>query len=397
MISENMPGQFRGWFNALFWAGVTLTGKAPFKSLFGYETLKDEKGEEMHKSKGNAIWFNDAVEKVGADPIRLLYSLQDPSQELKFGFNALREPTNNLNVLSNIRRLIENENKVKITKIEDRWIFTKLNNLIKKVTSELENLHPHLATRALKDFWLNNFSRTYIKFVRERLSNEDKEAMYTLKEVYITLIKILAPIIPFSTENIWQDLKERKIIKEESVHLSSWPKSDSKKIDNRLEKDFDNILKVIEVGLAKRDKIQIGLKWPLPKATITSDKFDRDLQEIIKIQLNVKSLEFKKGEEIVVKLDTNLTPELEAEGYAREVIRKIQAFRKNLGLEKKNKVEVSIFTDEEFKKVLDIQKDSIKSKVNAKTLEIVTTSKERFKNKTDFKVKERKGVIGIIY
>ena len=202
MISENMPGQFRGWFNALFWAGVTLTGKAPFKSLFGYETLKDEKGEEMHKSKGNAIWFNDAVEKVGADPIRLLYSLQDPSQELKFGFNALREPTNNLNVLSNIRRLIENENKVKITKIEDRWIFTKLNNLIKKVTSELENLHPHLATRALKDFWLNNFSRTYIKFVRERLSNEDKEAMYTLKEVYITLIKILAPIIPFATENI---------------------------------------------------------------------------------------------------------------------------------------------------------------------------------------------------
>ena len=179
--------------------------------------------------------------------------------------------------------------------------------------------------------------------------------------------------------------------------MSSWPKSDSKKIDNRLEKDFDNILKVIEVGLAKRDKIQIGLKWPLPKATITSDKFDRDLQEIIKIQLNVKSLEFKKGEEIVVKLDTNLTPELEAEGYAREVIRKIQAFRKNLGLEKKNKVEVSIFTDEEFKKVLDIQKDSIKSKVNAKTLEIVTTSKERFKNKTDFKVKERKGVIGIIY
>ena len=107
MISENMPGQFRGWFNALFWASVTITGKAPFKSLFGYETLKDEKGEEMHKSKGNAIWFDDAVSKVGADPIRLLYSLQDPSQELRFGYNVLKEPINNLNILYNLRMLIE--------------------------------------------------------------------------------------------------------------------------------------------------------------------------------------------------------------------------------------------------------------------------------------------------
>ena len=70
LISENMPGQFRGRFNALFWSSVTLTGKAPFKTILGYETLKDEKGEEMHKSKGNAIWFDEAVEKVGTDPIR---------------------------------------------------------------------------------------------------------------------------------------------------------------------------------------------------------------------------------------------------------------------------------------------------------------------------------------
>src|SRR3989338_1363849 len=71
MISENIPGQSRGWFNALFWASVTITGDTPFKSLFGYETLKDEKGEEMHKSKGNTIWFDDAIEKEGADSIRL--------------------------------------------------------------------------------------------------------------------------------------------------------------------------------------------------------------------------------------------------------------------------------------------------------------------------------------
>ncbi|MEK6818762.1 MAG: class I tRNA ligase family protein, partial [Nanoarchaeota archaeon] len=82
LISESIPGQFRGWFNSLFWSSVTLTGKAPFKALLGYETLKDEKGEEMHKSKGNAIPFDIAAEKFGADPMRLLYSLHDPSLEL---------------------------------------------------------------------------------------------------------------------------------------------------------------------------------------------------------------------------------------------------------------------------------------------------------------------------
>ena len=94
LISENMPGQYRGWFNALFWASVALEGKTPFKAMFGYETLKDEKGEGMHKSKGNTIWFDDAVKKIGADPIRLLYCLQDPSQELRFGFHIMKEPQN---------------------------------------------------------------------------------------------------------------------------------------------------------------------------------------------------------------------------------------------------------------------------------------------------------------
>src|SRR4030066_1066907 len=111
LISENMPGQSRGWFNALMWASVALTGKAPYKSLFGYETLKDEKGEEMHKSKGNAIWFDEAVEKIGADSMRLLYCLQDPSQELRFGFNVVKEPTNTLNIFYNISRLLDKPRK----------------------------------------------------------------------------------------------------------------------------------------------------------------------------------------------------------------------------------------------------------------------------------------------
>ena len=402
LISENMPGQYRGWFNALFWASEAIIGKAPFKSVFGYETLKDEKGEEMHKSKGNAIWFDDAVEQTGADTIRLLYCLQDPSQELRFGFNVVKEPRNNLNILYNLGRLIENSGKTKIKAVEDKWILSRLNSLIKTVTEELENLHPHLATRALKDFWLNDFSRNYIKFIRDRLSKEDKAAKFVMKEVYLTLIKLCAPVIPFLTEKVWQKLREKKIVKEESVHLTSWPKVESGKINKKLEGDFESVLQIIEKGLGQRDKIHIGLKWPLQSIDITTNfDIDKKFYEIIKSQLNVKEIFLDKivqkiAGEFDIKLDTEMTPELEAEGYARELSRQIQSFRKKLGLEKKDKVATYVIVDDEFKNILEKQKKFIKERTNSKKLEFVTTGKERFKNKTDFKIKDKKGWISIV-
>jgi len=112
--------------------------------------------------------------------------------------------------------------------------------------------------------------------------------------------------------------------------------------------------------------------------------------------LNVKEIRYSSGEDLVVELDTNLTPELESEGYAREISRKVQAFRKNLGLQKKDKIKLFIITDDEFKEILESQKDFIRSRTNSKTLEIVTTPKETFKNKTDFKIKDKRGDIAII-
>ncbi|MEK6926363.1 MAG: isoleucine--tRNA ligase [Nanoarchaeota archaeon] len=402
MISENMPGQYRGWFNALMWASVSLTGKAPFKKMFGYESLKDEKGEEMHKSKGNTIWFNDAAEKIGADTMRFLYCLQDPSQELKFGFNSVKEPQNSINILHNLSMLVENYGKAKITKIEDKWILSKLNSLIKTFTEELENLHPHTATRSLQNFWLNDLSRGYVHLVRDRLASNDLEAKFVLKEVYINLIKICAPIIPFVTEDSWQNMLKKKIVKEDSVHLCSWPKENKKLIDKKLEERFEIILKIIVSGLATRDKIQIGLKWPLARAEIKINNFKtkKDEEEIIKSQLNVKKLEFimikDESNEIEIEFDTKITPELEAEGYAREISRQIQAFRKQLGLQKKDEVKTHIICSENFVKILGKNKDYISERTNSKKLEIVTTTKETFKNKTNFEVKEEKGEIAII-
>jgi len=401
LISESMPGQCRGWFNALYWASVAITGKAPFKALFGYETLKDEQGNEMHKSKGNVIWFDEAVEKIGADTMRLLYCLQDPSQELRFGFNVAKEPRNDINILYNLSRLVENAKHEHITKIEDKWILSRFNATIKVATEEFEKMHLHLATRAIREFWLNDFSRKYIQIVRERISKEDKAVKFVMKEIYINLLKLCAPIISFITEKSWQELRKKKIVKEESVHLCSWPKADEKKINKKLEKEMERIFRIVEIGLAERDKLQIGLKWPLKNVDITAN-FDlkKEHSDIIKSQLNVKGVYFDKIVQkiaggIAIQFDTKITPELEAEGYAREMSRQIQAFRKKLGLQKTDKVETCIIVDDEFKKVLEQQKEFIQERTNSKKLEIVTTGKERFKNKIDFKIKDKGGQIGV--
>jgi len=396
LISENMPGQYRGWFNALFWASVTLTGKAPFKAMFGYETLKDEKGEEMHKSKGNAIWFDDAVEKVGADPMRLLYCLQDPSQELRFGFHVLREPQNNLNVLYNVSRLVKNA-KGNAKNIEDKWIISKLNSTIKKVKEEIDNLHPHLATRKLQDFWLNELSRGYIQFIRDRIAEEDKNALGVLRDVYLNLIKSCSPIIPFICEVIWQELRKEKIVKEESVHLCKWPKPG--KINRKLEMDFEVVKRIIEAGLASRDEKKIGLKWPLAKAIVLGGDFklNKELQEIIKRQLNVKELLFREShankKDISVDLDTKMTKALEGEGYAREISRKVQSSRKKAGLVKEDLIELEINVSKKLKELLSGFESFLKERTNSKEIVISEDKLNKYKLESEHKIKQERVTI----
>ncbi len=297
-ICENMPGQFRGWFNALLWSSVALMGKSPFKTILGYETVKDENGDEMHKSKGNAIWFDDAVEKMGADSMRLLYCLQDPTRELRFGFNAVKEPQQNINILYNMKNLIrESGNLSSLKNIEDKWIISRLNTLIKDVTKEFDEIHPHYVTRKIQDFWLNDLSRAYIQLVRSRLADDDKVVYSVLGKVYLDLLKLSAPVLPFVTERIFQDLKVVLSLKEESIHLCDWPKADTKMIDVKLEQEFSFAFSVIQSSLSAREKAGIGLKWPLQKLTIACPDNDvkksvEKLKELVLNQVNIREIVF---------------------------------------------------------------------------------------------------------
>ncbi|MFW6282531.1 MAG: DUF5915 domain-containing protein [Minisyncoccales bacterium] len=142
----------------------------------------------------------------------------------------------------------------------------------------------------------------------------------------------------------------------------------------------------------------MGLKWPLAKVIVYSDKLDKELEIIIKEQLNVKEVSWKKvSKEISVELDFKMTPELEAEGYARELSRKVQAFRKKKGLNKEDKIKLELFLDNNFKKIIEKNIEFVKERTNA--IEIIFNkyeSKEKFKNIEEFKIKDKKGGVNII-
>ena len=385
-ISEAID-QTRGWFYTLHVLSAILFDKPAYKNVICAGHIVDEKGEKMSKSKGNIIKPDQMIEQTGVDAIRLQFCTSDAGNQKRFSFDLMRESVIPfLTVLYNCNSYYNQlGNKKCSMRIEDKWILSKLNILIKEVTKDLEDYLLNPPFEKILKFVVKDFSRGYIKMTREREDTKD-----ILKEILEKVSLLLAPFAPYISEYLYQNFERN------SVHLSKWPKANEKKIDFKLDKEFENVLQIIEKGLASRDKVGIGLKWPLSKAIIKNGVIKKNLSELVERQLNVKKIELKKGKELEVSFDISITPKLEAEGYAREMSRKVQEFRKNLGLNKKDKINLVIVTDDKFKKILKIQENLIKERTNSKSFEIVTTIKERFKKKIDFKIKDKRGQILII-
>lgn len=380
--------QTRGWFYTLHAVSAMLFGKISYKNVICAGHVVDEKGEKMSKSKGNIIKPDEIISKTGVDAVRLQFCTSDAGNQKRFSFDLMKESVIPfLTVLYNcVRYHNQLEDKKTSVKAEDKWILSKLNSLIEKVTEELENYSLNGALEEIMNFTVNDFSRGYIKMTRER---EDTRKI--VGEVLEKISLILAPFAPYISEYIYSNFSKN------SVHLSNWPEADKKKLNKKLENEFRNALKIIESGLAERDKAGIGLRWPLSKAEVFSkEKISKEVVGIISKQLNVKKLNFKFGNEMKTTLDTSLTKELEAEGYAREISRKVQAFRKEIGLKKEDKIKLKISVDKELKEILDLEFKSIKSRTNSSEL-ILSTSGEKFKKNTEFVVKDKRGVISLEY
>lgn len=374
--------QTRGWFYTLHVLGTILFDDITYKNCICAGHIIDEKGEKMSKSKGNILNPDAVLDEVGVDATRLQFCTVDIGSSKRFGINLVKDDILPfLNVLWNTHKFynqIENSEKAE-TKLEDKWIISRLNSVIKNCTESLDNFHIEKAILLLMDFVVDDFSKTYIKMIRDR---EDKNVKKVIGEVLDSVSRLLAPYAPNISEAIHKEFGK------ESVHLASWPKFSDKKIDEKLEKEFDLARRVIELGLARRDKAQIGLKWPLMSARVeTSENLSGELQEIVARQLNVRKIVVKNGKELKVELDLEMNEELENEGYARELSRAIQAERKKNGLVKSEKIELEISAPD-FVKRLETQEDFIKERVNAKKFKI-TDGKLEKKEKLFLKVKNR--------
>jgi isoleucyl-tRNA synthetase len=384
--------QTRGWFYTLHVLAGILFDKPAYKNVICAGHIVDEKGEKMSKSKGNIISPREIIDKTGVDAVRLQFCTSEVGNQKRFSLDLMKEEVIPfLTVLYNCYNYYNQlpSKKVKLQE-EDKWILSRLNSTIEEATDGLNHYLINKPFEAISNFVVNDFSRQYIKMTRDR---EDTKEV--IGEILKNISLIISPFAPYISEKIYQTFDKK------SVQLSSWPKIDKKKIDKKLEEEFESAFKIIEKGLAERDKSQIGLKWPLRKATIYLEKgkYPSHLEELIKGQLNVKEVQVKEKKEFGVELDTKQDAELESEGYMREMSRLVQGFRKDLGFKKEEQIILSISCDEDLKKMIEKWKKIFMQRTNSTEIEFilpnVTTNEERFKKKIEFKIKDKRGEIGI--
>ena len=409
-FEKNFPAQFvveyigqtRAWFYYMMVLSAILFDKIPFENVLTTGTILAEDGQKMSKSKMNYPDPNKVVEKFGADSLRfyLLNSSLMNADNFNFSEKGLEEIYKKVLVLLyNVNNFYEmynekgDEKYVESKEVMDKWIISRMNNLIKEVGKNLGDYNTIKATNEIKDF-IDDLSTWYVRNSRERFNEGNLNARKTLRKVLEETSKVISPITPFLAEKIYQTLNGNK----KSVHLENWPKFEKKKIDEELETQMKVVREIVSMGLKQRDQNNVPLKWPLSKVEFASKvKLSKELKEIIIQELNVKEyFEKKSEEEFEVALDFNLTPELEAEGYAREISRKVQALRKKMGLNKENMIELKIETDKEFQEILESQEDLIKERTNSKWLKISEKIPNQQGESEEFKIKKKRGKIQIV-
>jgi isoleucyl-tRNA synthetase len=384
--------QIRLWFSMLQICSAIAFDKSAYENVYCHGMIYDFEGMKMSKSIGNIISPYEVIDKYSSDILRYYICETSSGENINFNWEDVKQKQRHLLVLWNLHKLLldlKKNTKKGRQKSEEKYILSKMNSTIKAVGELFEQYKLDKTITHVENLFLD-LSRVYIQLTRERA--EEKIVYETLKKVYVACLKLFAPICPFITEKLWQELKKEKIVKEESVHLCSWPKKEDKNIDKKLEEEFGHVLDIIEAGLRNRAEKEIGLKWPLSKATIYyHKKINKELEDIIKNQLNVKKINWKvvNQKDFKVELDTKMTPELEREGYARVISRKVQSERKKAGLVKEDKIDLIIVADIDLNK----EKKYIKQRTNAKNVEIKKEISEQeqknYQNKTDKKIKDK--------
>lgn len=305
--------QTRGWFYSQLGCGVISQESTPYRRVLMHGFTLDEEGKKMSKSLGNVVEPDEVVEKYGADVLRfyLLWG-NKPWEDLKFNWDEVKTVNKMFNILWNVyvfattymaidkfNPTFYGEDELNL-RDEDLWIISRINSLARKVTSALDSLHLHKATRSINVFILEDLSRWYVRLIRGRIWIEKDDpdklgAYYTLYQVMKHLIILMSPIAPHITEEIYQNLiRELEDEAHLSIHMVDW-KFNPELIQEDLEKNMNVVRNIIEACARARDLACYKLRWPVKEVVIVSEDLNvlkavRKLSHIVIEQANTKEL-----------------------------------------------------------------------------------------------------------
>ncbi len=470
--------QIRGWFNSMSCLSTVSHQKNPYNAVYMHGFVNDALGRKMSKSLKNTISPYEVIDSYGADTLRY-YTIggAKPGFDLNYNFDDMKIKHKNLTVIWNVHNYLLELKKTadlegeKEIGAEENYILSKMHSTIQKSTYMFDNYYLSDTPWIIEELFLE-LSRTYIQLTREKSNGTEIErntVLHTIYTVFFEGLKMLAPIAPFISEQIYQNLKKEFDLPLESIHLMEWPTADQSLIDERLEDEFSAAKGAIQAILSAREKIRSGIRWPLQEAIIVTNQIKSpEILSAIARQTNIKTLKtvgefktkvdlkadfnklkdefggqkatriiaaiamtgsetilryiekdgefhlsldnekvtltqshflisklaphgyeyatFEKGE-VYVNIITN--PQLEAEGYARELMRRLQSMRKNCGLEKSQSIDLHIHAPVALVEMLKDHQEAIKAKVGAAKITIESTEpKQKYDNKSTEKVRD---------
>ncbi|MDD6479686.1 MAG: isoleucine--tRNA ligase [Clostridium sp.] len=361
-IAEGID-QTRGWFYSLMVISVFVTGKSPYKNVLVNELLLDKYGKKMHKSKGNSVEPFSLIEEYGADTIRWYLPYVSPVwTPIKFDedglkevyskfFNTLKNTYNFFALYANTDEVDARSLKVKYDDLEeiDKWLLSKYNKLVKYTTDAYEEYDLNKVVRSITDFVSEDLSNWYIRRNRRRFWAHDldtsKKAVYkTTYDVLVGLTKLIAPVVPFISEEIYTALTNK-----ESVHLAKFPKCDDKLIDEKIEEKMDLVRDLISLGRNVREETKIKVRQPISEAILDGKNKNiiGDLTELIKEELNVKEIKFV--DDLSIYMNYEVKPNFKVCGpLLGSSIKSFQGYVKNFNygdiknLEEGNEVKINL-------------------------------------------------------
>jgi len=437
-FEKNFPAQFiseyisqtRAWFYVMHALAAGLFNSNSFENVVTTGVILNEKGEKMSKSKKNYPDPYKIINSYGADALRcyLMGSTVMRAENILFNEEEVKDIfRKNIMLLWNVYKFYEMfKEDIPLTRGKkevdsngatnnpplpplsrgrqdntlDQWILARLNELIKETTESMDGYDLPRAIRPITSF-IDDLSTWYLRRSRDRFKGDDEDdkqaALKTTKFILTELAKVMAPFMPFIAETIWQKTTGYNFQNEnKSVHLEAWPEQGIKNKEQEIKilAEMEMIRKIVEMGLAKREEIGIKIRQPLNELRIMNYELRMEYINLVKDELNVKNIFNKKGDgEIIVELDAEINEKLKLEGVKRELVRFINALRKDAGMTIKNKAEIFYETESELvkKAIAEYEKEILRDTLSDK----ITGGIKGARIKKEVKIEGEAVILGI--